>query len=290
MRELNTHQHWLDAAQGLRDRGEPYVLVTVLSQRGSTPRDSGSKMVFARDASFGSIGGGHLEYRAAEIAGELLADDSEGQRLEYFPLGPRVGQCCGGAVHLLFEAFRGEALNIAVFGAGHVGRALVPILAQLPAKLHWIDSRESFAGLAACENVERLHSSEPAEEVRDLPPDTYYVILTHNHQQDYDILRAVLDRADAAYVGLIGSETKWRRFRMRLAHQGYAETRWQAVRCPVGLAQVPGKLPVEVAVSIAAEVLAEYHRSQPAEDIAQGLGRAELAALAGELAETAGEE
>ncbi|MEM1110461.1 MAG: xanthine dehydrogenase accessory protein XdhC [Pseudomonadota bacterium] len=270
MRGLHTHSHWLDAARELRVRGEDYVLVTVLSARGSTPRDGGSKMVFSREASYGSIGGGHLEYQAAAIAAELMGAPQEQQRLEYFPLGPKLGQCCGGSAHLLFESFKGAGLNIALFGAGHVGQALVPILAQLPCRIQWVDSRDAVEALDCPANVSALASEEPHKEVSAQPPATYYVIMTHNHQQDFDILRAVLRRGDAGYVGLIGSVTKWRRFQMRLEHHGHTEAEWQAVRCPVGLDAVPGKLPVEVAVSVAGEIIAEMHAQ--AEDAGPSAG------------------
>ena len=279
MRGIHTNKHWLDAARELRQRNEDYVLVTVLGSKGSTPRDAGSKMIFTREASYGSIGGGHLEFRAAEIAAELMSEADEQQRLEYFPLGPRVGQCCGGSTHLLFESFKSQALAITLFGAGHVGQALVPILAQLPCRIRWIDSREAIEQLELPANVECLASEAPWEEVAGQAPGSYYLIMTHNHQQDYDILRAVLDRGDAGLVGLIGSETKWRRFQMRLAHQGYAEQQWADVRCPVGLPEVSGKLPMEVAVSVAAQVIAEYQATQTAAPTQARMGRKALAAL-----------
>ena len=91
-----------------------------------------------------------------------------------------------------------------------------------------------------------------------MPPDSTYIILTHNHQVDYEILRAVLDRRDADFVGLIGSETKWRRFQMRLEHHGYAVESYMNVHCPIGLLEVKGKRPMEVAISIAAQLIKHY--------------------------------
>lgn len=286
MQGIHTHRHWLDAARELRERNQHYVLVTVLGSNGSTPRDAGSKMIFASESSYGSIGGGHLEFRAAEIAAELLAEPGEQQRLEYFPLGPRVGQCCGGSTHLLFESFKSQALEINLFGAGHVGQALVPILTQLPCRIRWVDSRDAIAQLQVAANVECVASEAPWEEVPEQAAGSYYLIMTHNHQQDYDILRAVLDRGDAAYVGLIGSATKWRRFRMRLAHQGYEESQWRDVRCPVGLPAVSGKLPMEVAVSVAAQLIAEYQAAAPDVPAEPGMARKALAELRRQLTET----
>ncbi|MFT4518977.1 MAG: xanthine dehydrogenase accessory factor [Halioglobus sp.] len=279
MQPLNTHRHWAEAADLLQRRGEDYVLVTVLSVRGSTPRDAGSKMLFSHDASFGSIGGGHLEYKAAQIAAKMINQNGDTQHLEYFPLGPKLGQCCGGSAHVLFESFKGHGMNIMLFGAGHVGQALAPILEQLPCQLKWVDSREAFASITPTESICALTNEYPAEEVADMPPGSWYLIMTHNHQQDYDILRAVIDRKDAAYIGLIGSDTKWRRFQMRLQHQGYKTADYETVHCPIGLESVPGKLPMEVAVSVAAQVITVHHSSAEPAVTAPTLDRKALTPL-----------
>ena len=276
MGELKTWVNWLDAAGELQCAGEDYVLVTVLGVRGSTPRDNGAKMVIARTDSYGSIGGGHLEYRAHQIAAEMLAQKSDAQRLEHVVLGPSLGQCCGGRTSLLFESFLATQWNLMLFGAGHVGAALAPILAQLPVRLRWVDSREKFLQHALPATVEAIYSDEPASEVAAMPAHSGYVIMTHNHQQDYEILQAVLARGDAGYVGLIGSKTKWRRFQLRMRHQGKPEEFSAGVRCPVGLAGVPGKLPMEIAVSIAAELIGFQHARDRERTTLRGLTEASL--------------
>ena len=276
MKELSANVSWIDAAQQLQSQGEDYVLITLLGARGSTPRDNGSKMLVAADAAFGTIGGGHLEYKAMQIAATMLGEDEEQQKIEYFPLGPTLGQCCGGSTMVLFESFKGPRLTIGLFGAGHVGSALVQILQQLPYKIHWVDCREKFQSLDLKAGVTRVFSEQPADEVQDMPANSCYIIMTHNHQQDYAILEAVLQRGDARYIGLIGSETKWRRFQMRLQHRGYEAEYYQHVRCPVGLAEVPGKRPVEVAVSIAGELIALYHADLPPPATQRGLSLEEL--------------
>jgi xanthine dehydrogenase accessory factor len=271
---LNTHTHWTDAVKTLQQQGQDYVLATVLGSRGSTPRDCGTKMVFGREQSFGTIGGGHLEFRSAQIAASLLGRNE--QHIEYFPLGPTLGQCCGGSTSVLFESFQGSAINLMLFGAGHVGASLVPLLQQMPCRVQWVDSRESFASADSDGNVSCIHSDSPADEVASMPAGSWYIIMTHNHQQDYEILRTVLKRGDAAYTGLIGSDTKWRRFQMRLQHEGFLEANYSAVHCPIGLADVPGKRPVEVAVSIAAQLIGLYNHSATEAVNQQGPGRREL--------------
>ncbi|MEG1042443.1 MAG: xanthine dehydrogenase accessory protein XdhC, partial [Pseudomonas sp.] len=133
---------WINALADLQARGEACVLVTIIEERGSTPRNAGSKMVVSAEQLFDTIGGGHLEYKAMKIAREMLAERRESPHLERFSLGASLGQCCGGVTVLLFEPMGQVQAQIAVFGAGHVGRALVPLLAALPCRVRWIDSRE----------------------------------------------------------------------------------------------------------------------------------------------------
>ena len=275
MTALNTDTHWAEAAQALQASGHAYVIVTVLGTKGSTPRATATKMVISQDERFGTIGGGHLEHRASQIAAEMIGTDD--QRIEYFPLGPSLGQCCGGSTNVLFESFAGARLNIALFGAGHVGHTLAPLLEQMPCRLHWFDSREDY-GKSLGRRTPIHCSDEPADAVAALPPATWVIIMTHNHQQDYAILRAALQRGDAGYVGMIGSTTKWRRFCLRLEHEGMAADTFAQVHCPVGLQQVPGKEPVEVAVSVAAQIIQRYHQQNLHPQV-QGVDRRNLKTL-----------
>ncbi|MFT5333161.1 MAG: xanthine dehydrogenase accessory factor [Halioglobus sp.] len=267
--------HWVDAIVALQALGEDYVLITLLGARGSTPRENGTKMVVSKDANFGTIGGGHLEFKATCMAADLLNDEQEQQKIEYFPLGPSLGQCCGGSTTVLFESFKGTDFNIALFGAGHVGLALADILKQLPCKLHWIDNREDTHPSPLPNHVTPIVSEQPADEVADMLPGSYYLIMTHNHQLDYEILETVLNRGDAAYVGLIGSDTKWRRFKMRMDHRGYQPEFYRQVHCPIGLAEVPGKRPIEVAVSIAGELIGLNNAAEQTKTKQRGVSRAQ---------------
>ena len=252
---------WISALAELQQQGEACVLVTILEERGSTPRNAGSKMVVTAERIFETIGGGHLEYKAMEMAREMLASRSQDTRLERFSLGASLGQCCGGATVLLFEPMGQPQAQIAVFGAGHVGRALVPLLASLPCKVRWIDSRENEFPEHIPAGVEKIVSDEVVDEVENMPPGSYYIVMTHNHQLDLELTAAILKRGDFAYYGLIGSKTKRVKFEHRLRERGFADTLMARMRCPMGLAEVKGKLPVEIAVSIAGEVIATYNAS-----------------------------
>lgn len=246
----------------------PAMLLQVTRTQGSTPREAGAWMaVWADGASVGSIGGGHLEFDAVQRAQRLLADgaDADAWRVA---LGPGLGQCCGGVVWL--QARRvdvGEADRlarelapprrpVALFGAGHVGQALVRQLMLLPVALRWIDSRDGWlpepppAGLA-CE-----WSDPPESAVAGLAPGSTVLVMTHSHAQDLAIVAAALarrrDRGDLGRIGLIGSRSKWVAFRSRLAARGFDDGALAAVCCPVGIAGLRGKAPPVVALSVAA--------------------------------------
>ena len=251
--------NWISALAQLQDQGEPCVLVTIIEERGSTPRNAGSKMVVSATQLFDTIGGGHLEYKAMQIARQMLAEGRESTHLERFSLGASLGQCCGGATVLLFEPMGKVQAQIAVFGAGHVGRALVPLLASLPCRVRWIDSREQEFPQALPAGVRKIVNEEPLDEVDALPAGSYCIVMTHNHQLDLELSAAILARNDFTWFGLIGSKTKRAKFEHRLRDRGFDPAVVQRMRCPMGIAEVKGKLPIEIAVSIAAEIIATYN-------------------------------
>ena len=276
--------NWVGAIQQLEAQGQDYVLITLLGSRGSTPRVNGTKMVVGTLETFGTIGGGHLEFKAMEIAAELLSKAENQQRIEYFPLGPGLGQCCGGTTTVLFESFKGCDFNIMLFGAGHVGTALAGILQQLPCKISWVDNREALHPHTLPGNINTVISEQPADEVADMPAGSYFLIMTHNHQLDFEILEAVLKRDDAKYVGLIGSDTKWQRFKMRMDHKGHSSDFYEQVHCPIGLDAVPGKRPIEVAVSVAGELIAINNSLESQKPDHKGVSLRQARQIMGELA------
>ena len=251
--------HWSEWVRELEVRGEPYVLVTLLGARGSTPRDAGTKMVISDGQTLGTIGGGVLEFEAIQRAQSLLADPDGSQHVENFPLGEKLGQCCGGSTSVLFECFRPAGLPLYLFGAGHVGKAVCRVLADLPFRVHWVDERAAeFPEYAS--SMATVHcTDDPKSVITDAPAGAYFLIMTHQHPLDFALMEAALQREDAAYIGVIGSESKARRFRMRLEHRGADQALWDQVHCPIGHTSVPGKHPQEIAVSIAAQLIAHYH-------------------------------
>lgn len=272
---------WAEALAELQQRGEAHVIVTLLATRGSTPRASGSKMIVTAEQSHDSIGGGHLEFKAIQHARTLLAREQDGQSLEQYPLGASLGQCCGGQVWVLYEHFATRGQQLLVFGAGHVARALIPILAQLPLRIRWIDNRENPFPESLPAGIEAEQSDDPVAQLETAAPGSWALVLTHNHQLDYALTEAALGRGDLGYLGVIGSATKARRFRQRLQHRGFSKAQIEQLICPVGLVEVSGKRPMEVAVSIAAQLIARYQAAAPEHNARQQLEWRQLKALLG---------
>jgi len=269
--KIASRKNWAQAVKEQTELGRAYVLVTIISARGSTPRDGGTKMVVTTDTIYDTIGGGHLEHQSIATAQKLLENENQQQHIEHYKLGPSLGQCCGGSTTLLFERFATNHVNIMLFGAGHVGRALVDILGCLPCRLTWVDSRDCQFPAQSSSTVSLVTNDEPMDEVATMPANSYYIVMTHNHQLDYKICQTILKRDDFSYLGLIGSDTKWRRFKQRFEHNGIAKKSVARINCPVGLRQVQGKHPMEVAVSIAGEIIEQYQQEVENLPMQQGL-------------------
>ncbi|SET08842.1 molybdenum cofactor sulfurylase [Marinobacter segnicrescens] len=252
---MDRRLNWYQAVARCEDRGEPYVLVTVLGVTGSVPREPASKMVITGEDSYDTIGGGHLEYRICQQARERLARQDYTSELAHFPLGASLGQCCGGSVSVLIEAHPGCEQELVIFGAGHVARALVTILGELPWRVTWVDERADQFPAGAPANIRIHHTDDPVGDAPRLCAGKQVLILTHNHQLDFELCRTLLTAGNCAGIGLIGSDTKAERFRQRLDHRGFSPEQIHTIRCPVGRPDVPGKRPMEVAVSISAELL-----------------------------------
>lgn len=258
---------WLTALARLQATGESACLVTVAATQGSTPREAGARMVVSSESSVGTIGGGQLEHQALAIARDMLATQVPPRR-ERFPLGARAGQCCGGVVHLAFEVVKpgGDMARLAdacpppelavlLFGAGHVGRAVAAALAPLPLTLTWVDSREDAFSAAPPDNATALATDCPEAEVAAAPPDAAFLVMTHSHALDFEIVRAILARGDFRYCGLIGSRTKRARFTRLLLERGCSQAAVARLTCPIGLPGIPGKEPAVIAAAVAAQLL-----------------------------------
>lgn len=266
----------------------PGVLIRVESTQGSVPREAGTWMAVWPDALLGTIGGGQLEFQAIAAARALLAGAPGAPRQDAalrYPLGPRLGQCCGGVVFLRYRrlapadvadagqqarlhAELGASLQpVALFGGGHVGAAIARLLATLPYAVQWIDSREGVFPDALPPQIRTEHSEPVQDAVAQLPPGAQVLIMSFSHAEDLDIVIACLKRLrardDLPYIGLIGSKTKWATFRHRLEARGFSAAEMDRVTCPIGLPGITGKEPAVIAVAVAAQLLLLLKRDGP---------------------------
>lgn len=256
---------WLQALERLRSEGSPGVMATVTEVRGHAPRGPGAKMVVNAEASWGSIGGGNMEATVIDRAREMLLAGSTIPESVTFALNERAAtqhgrQCCGGTASVLMEPLPTRP-TVAIFGVGHVGYELARILSRLPVRLVLVDSRASQLVPAIGDvtdgtaDIQLLHSVVPDTALGELPKGSHVFIMTHDHAEDFLLCDAAVRRGDLGSVGLIGSQTKWLRFRHKLKAEGHDDAQIRAIDCPIGLADIRGKTPIIIAISAAAALL-----------------------------------
>ncbi|MDK3074463.1 xanthine dehydrogenase accessory protein XdhC [Sedimentitalea sp. JM2-8] len=248
----------------------PSVIRVALTRvRGSSPRNAGTEMFVAPAALWGTIGGGQLEYIAINAARDMLRDRVLNRDLDV-PLGPEIGQCCGGRVELKLSRMRASDKRAAitsaaahedtlphvyVLGAGHVGRALADLFQHLPVRCILTDPRPDEIALCTAK-VETRASPLPEADIRHAPAGSAFIVLTHDHGLDFLLTSAALERADAAYVGMIGSATKRAKFRNWAQRECGGQSTEQLI-CPIGASGSRDKRPSVIAAFVVAEVMAE---------------------------------
>jgi len=265
------------------------AMISVVKVEGSAPREAGARIVVTPRGFHGTIGGGTLEWHAIAKAQALLGKPTQ-HRLSVHSLGPDLGQCCGGRVQLVTEVFAVNDLaeakdfvmqeekgkfvvsgrilapefteqfgdsnrKLYLFGAGHVGRALVLALAPLPFDVIWIDPREGAFPSVVPSNVVIIQSESPAAETTDAPPGSFALVMTHSHPLDLEIIDAVLRNSRFAYAGLIGSATKRARFTKRMREAGVPDENISKLVCPIGVSSIKSKHPAAIAAATAVQLL-----------------------------------
>ena len=247
------------------------ALVEIVRTKGSVPREAGAYMLVSQTATHGTIGGGQLEFMAIDKARQVLvASGREGSITLDIPLGPEIGQCCGGRVEVsiriaddklradLVEAAEREERgmrHVYIFGGGHVGQALASATALLPVRSIVVETRaEALEGMPAAVTTKLV--SVPEDIVRGAPAGSAFVVLTHDHALDFLIVAEALHRRDAAYVGMIGSQTKKATFRnWFFKSAGGEETEFARLVSPIGGDAVKDKRPAVIAALAAAEIM-----------------------------------
>lgn len=255
------------------------ILVTIASAAGSTPREAGAAMAVSHGATAGTIGGGQLEFHCIDIAREMLAAGDRDRSLD-IPLGPQMGQCCGGRVTvslkrataadlaMLAASEKADAASrpaVLIFGAGHTGRALAQALAALPFATTLIDDRDGVMdGLPPA--ITCIRMADPVAAIDTARAGSAFVILTHSHALDYRLSEVALMRGDGAYVGMIGSATKRARFEAGFLRAGGRSDALTRLTCPIGGADVADKRPEVIATLTAAELVRSLLRGSRASD------------------------
>lgn len=230
----------------------PFCWATVVRCRGSAPREAGAKMIATPDGSFGTIGGGALEQK-------VIADAREAIRrrravCETYPLGPLLGQCCGGEVEVFLDPVI-PPRAMYVFGAGHIAEKLLPMLAEIGFAVTLIDEREERIALPCFAGAADRWNELPGDALRRIRFDgeTHVIVITHEHRHDEEIVRFCLDKP-FRYLGCIGSRTKWAKFKARYRAKGHADEELERVQSPIGL-DIGAETPFEIAVAIVAALI-----------------------------------
>lgn len=246
---------WLAPAQATERNGDAAVLVTLIGER-CGDGDRAGYMLVSDVAVVGDLGVCHSTDAAVSRARALLRAGAWTATAELQPLGAAAADGKLPVAALLLERIGGGNFNVALFGAGHVGRAIVATLAPaVPCRVIWIDSRaDQFPGDRR-DNVTKVISPAPVAEVERLPAHSFCVVMTHSHALDQALCEAILRRGDFAYLGLIGSDTKRRRFINRLRGQGFTDQELARLTCPIGIAGIVAKHPGAIAISVAAQLL-----------------------------------
>ena len=256
--------NYLEQANKLADRGVVFATITLVQPEGHVPQDIGAKAIVTESGlAWGTVGGGRLEARAIEHALAMIARvklgadtntvvDAEMIRYE---LQRDLNMVCGGAATLFYEISVACNWNIAIFGAGHVAQATVGLLCTFACNVICIDHRQEWLDkIAVRPNLRKILAAEMSEEVYKLPAGTFYVCMSQGHATDLPIVRQILRRNQAAFIGVIGSEPKARTLRSTLLKEGFTEDAVNKIHCPVGL-PIGSNAPTEIAVSIAAQLL-----------------------------------
>lgn len=272
--------HWLDALTRYKKDNRSCVLVMITHVEGSAPRPVGTRMLVGADDSYDTLGGGALELEAISHARALLASNHHADVISTrtVTLGADLSQCCGGRVTLQFDYHGANPFQLHVFGAGHVAQEVARIALRLPLVTDIYDSRSDWLlrlrqALRTGEDSEqagvnplpgssaetflttRLLEADVYTAVQSFPAGGFYLVMTHSHETDFDLVEAILSRGDAAYCGLIASKSKASKFRQRLKRKGFTPEELNGLTAPLGENVQTGNSPMEVAIAAMSDVL-----------------------------------
>jgi xanthine dehydrogenase accessory factor len=239
----------------------PFVMVTLVDVVGSSPQNAGSKMLVTQEGLYdGTIGGGKVEFKAINEAKLLLENKSEKTSFVEWNLKNDVGMSCGGIVRIYFEAFHAKIWKIAIFGAGHVANALIPLLLSLDCQIQCMDPRQQWLNkLPKSHKLSLIHTEDMVSEVKHLASDTFVLLMTMGHTTDLPILLEILRTKQFPYLGVIGSRAKAARLKKDVDEASLPPASKESFYCPIGL-DLGNNHPHEIAISVAAQLIQDRDR------------------------------
>jgi xanthine dehydrogenase accessory factor len=258
--------NWLDALSQCASQNSSCVLITVIESAGSAPRVLGTRMVVTEKYCADTLGGGALEHEAIEYARDILKSAARGPVITHreFVLGSDLAQCCGGRVKLQFDCHWVNDFILNVFGAGHVAQEVARVVQRLSCRATFHDSRKEWLEkLNACVDTGAISSSVTTSVLSEnvyasvdaCQSGSYFLVMTHSHELDMELIEAILARGDARYCGLIASKSKAISFRGRLKRKGFTEDELASLTAPLGQHFQTGNTPMEVAVAAIGDIL-----------------------------------
>ena len=258
---FDVHRHWQKVSELLQNN-TPFAVVTMVDVRGSAPQIPGAKAIVTSEGIVeGTVGGGKVEARAIARAADMLqAAGGHSCQFVTWNLQTDIGMTCGGEVKFFFELYLCNDWKISLFGAGHIAQALVPILLQMNCRVTWIDQRQDW--LSKTEDhpkLTKICSKNLQDEVRNLDPGSFFVLMTQGHATDLPVLAEVLQTGHPPYIGVLGSLQKAKVLRRDLKDMGVSEAKIASFFCPMGL-PIGNNTPPEVAISVLSQLIQERDR------------------------------
>lgn len=285
--------HWLEALNKHKRINQSCVLVMIVKVEGSAPRPEGTRMLVSAESFSDTLGGGALELEAISHARALMLNSTESCSISTrtISLGSDLSQCCGGRVTLQFDCHFANSFVLHVFGAGHVAQEIARMAERLPCVTTFHDSRKDWlvrlgqvlthapvqadhtgnawvpGGIAEASITTSLLGTDIFSAVETFQPNTFYIVMTHSHEMDFELVEAVLSRGDAAYCGLIASKSKAAQFRNRLKRKRFTADEISGLTAPLGRQIQTGSSPMEVAIAAMSDVLTTRQQRLRADEL-----------------------
>lgn len=252
---VDTTAAWIEKTAQLCRNNTPAVVVSSLPHNENVANTvSNNKLIVTESAQFGTLGNDLTDRRAFILAQEFLQIAASSPASRTNTVTTHIKD------ELFFDMISQSRFRLKLFGAGHIAQAIVSILQDADCEITWIDNRDNIFPKNIPFNVTTVETDTPECEIDSLSAGCYILIMTHCHQLDLRLCHQVLKQHDFAFCGLIGSTSKRHRFKKKLLARGVAERAISRLTCPIGIDNINGKLPQQIAISVAAQLLQHIDR------------------------------